>query len=110
MISINKKAAALMLGLVLMLAAVVPASAQSRFGGSMSNKEKIVTIGGAAAAGALIGAIAGGKKGAVIGGMIGGGAGAGVVYIKGKREEDRWERYDRWDYRSERRARRNWRR
>lgn len=110
MIAINKKACAVMLGLVLMLAAVIPASAQSRFGGSMSNKEKVATIGGAAAAGVLIGAIAGGKKGALIGGLIGGGAGAGVVYIKGKREEDRWERFGRRDFRERRALRRNFRR
>jgi len=44
-----------------------------------------VTIGGAAAAGAVIGAVADGKKGAGIGALIGAGAGTGVVLVdKGK--------------------------
>lgn len=89
------------LSLVLMFAAVIPASAQSRFGGSMSTKSKIKYIGGGAAAGAIIGGLLKGKKGAVIGGLLGGGAGAGYVYVKGKREEDRYESYGRY-YRSRR--------
>lgn len=36
-------------------------------------------IGGSAAAGALVGAIADGKHGAAVGGLVGGGAGTGVV-------------------------------
>ncbi len=82
----------MMLGLAIMMAAAMPASAQS-LGGSMSTKEKVATIGGSAAAGAVLGGLLKGKKGAVIGGLIGAGAGTGYVYIKGKREEDRYERY-----------------
>ena len=101
MISINKKFCALALSLVVMFAAVAPASAQSRFGGSMSTKKKAVIIGGGAVAGAVLGGILGGKKGAVLGGVLGGGGGAGYVYYKGKREEDRYGRYDDYrDYRS----------
>jgi uncharacterized membrane protein YebE (DUF533 family) len=95
MLAINKKFCVVALSLVLMFAAAMPASAsaQSSFGGSMSTKSKIKYIGGGAAAGAIIGGLLSGKKGAVIGGLLGGGAGAGYVYIKGKREEDRYGRY-----------------
>jgi hypothetical protein len=93
MLAINKKLCAVALSLVLMFAAAVPASAQSSFGGSMSTKSKVKYIGGGAAAGAIIGGLLKGKKGAIIGGLLGGGAGAGYVYIKGKREEDRYGRF-----------------
>lgn len=43
-------------------------------------------IGGGAAAGALLGALADGKKGAAIGAAIGGGAGATGAYLTGKKE------------------------
>src|SRR5207253_10125778 len=43
-------------------------------------------IGGGAAAGALIGALAGGGKGAAIGAVVGGGAGTGVAAATGKQE------------------------
>lgn len=99
MIKINRKLCAVALGLALLLAVAMPASAQSRFGGSMSTKKKVGIIAGGAAAGALIGGMMNGKKGAVIGGVIGGGAGAGYVYIEGKREEDRWAEYDDYRYR-----------
>jgi hypothetical protein len=43
-------------------------------------------IGGGAAAGAIIGAIAGGGKGAAIGTVVGAGAGTGTAYATGKQE------------------------
>lgn len=49
-----------------------------------ATKRNVVFIGGGAAAGALIGAIAGGGKGAGIGALVGGGLGAaGAVFSKG---------------------------
>ena len=52
-------------------------------GHTKSNAEK---IGGGAAAGAVIGALAGGGKGAAIGTLAGGGAGTGVAAYTGKQE------------------------
>jgi hypothetical protein len=53
--------------------------------GRSSAKRNAVFIGGGAAGGALIGAIAGGGKGAGIGALLGGGLGAaGAVFSKGK--------------------------
>src|SRR5262249_61750236 len=89
MLTINKKLCAVALSLVI-FAAVIPASAQSPFGGSMSNGEKAGIIAGGAAAGAVIGGLLGGKKGAIIGGVAGAGGGAGYVYIRGRQEEERW--------------------
>ena len=52
--------------------------------GSSATKRNVVFIGGGAATGALIGAIAGGGKGAGIGALIGGGLGtAGALFSKG---------------------------
>ena len=52
--------------------------------GRSATKRNVVFIGGGAAAGALIGAIAGGGKGAGIGALVGGGLGAaGAVFSKG---------------------------
>jgi len=99
MIKINRKLGSLVLSLALLFAIAVPASAQSRFGGSMSTKKKVGVIGGGAAAGALLGGLLKGKKGAVIGGLIGAGAGAGYVYVEGKREEDRYGEYGYYRYR-----------
>ncbi|HJQ70551.1 MAG TPA: hypothetical protein VKA70_16355 [Blastocatellia bacterium] len=116
MIKVNRKLCAGALSLALLLAVAMPASAQSRFGGSMSTKKKVGIIAGGAAAGALLGGVINGKKGAVLGGVIGGGAGAGYVYIEGKREEDRYAEYDYYRYRDYRRDdyrrfnRRNYRR
>src|SRR5262249_13866904 len=93
MLTLTKKVCAATLGLALLLAATSIASAQSRFGGSMSTKEKAAYIGGGAAAGALIGGLLGGRKGAVLGGLLGAGGGAGWVYYKGRQEEDRYGRY-----------------
>ncbi len=87
----------MVLSLALLMVAVAPANAQS-FGGSMSTKKKVAIIGGGAAAGAVAGGLLGGKKGAAIGAAVGGGAGTAYVYIKGKREEDRWEEYGYRDY------------
>jgi hypothetical protein len=46
----------------------------------------VTKIGGGAAAGALIGALAGGGKGALIGTAVGAGAGTGVAAATGKEE------------------------
>lgn len=52
--------------------------------GQSATKRNVVFIGGGAATGALIGAIAGGGKGAGIGALIGGGLGtAGALFSKG---------------------------
>jgi hypothetical protein len=93
MITLNKKLCAVTLGLALLLAVGSTANAQSRFGGSMSKKEKAAYIGGGAAAGALIGGLLGGKKGAVIGGLVGAGGGTGYVYLRGRQEEERYYGY-----------------
>ena len=56
--------------------------------GSGQRKRDVVFIGGGAATGALIGAIAGGGKGAAIGAILGGAAGTGArVYEKEKEAE-----------------------
>ncbi|HSB09340.1 MAG TPA: hypothetical protein VLM38_07485 [Blastocatellia bacterium] len=88
-----KKLSAGMLALALLFAITTSANAQSRFGGRLSTKEKAAYIGGGAVAGAVIGGLLGGKKGAVIGGLLGAGGGTGVVYLKGRRDEDRYGRY-----------------
>jgi hypothetical protein len=93
MITLTKKISAATIVLALLLAVGSTANAQSRFGGRLSGKEKAAYIGGGAAAGALLGGLLGGKKGAVIGGLLGAGGGAGVVYYKGKQDEDRYGRY-----------------
>jgi hypothetical protein len=49
-------------------------------------KSNATKIGGGAAAGAVIGAIAGGGKGAAIGSVVGAGAGTGVAAATGKQE------------------------
>ncbi len=49
-------------------------------------KSNATKIGGGAAAGAVIGAIAGGGKGAAIGTLVGAGAGTGVAAATGKEE------------------------
>jgi hypothetical protein len=101
MIRFNKKICTVVLSLALLFAIAIPASAQSRFGGSMSTKKKVGIIGGGAAAGAIVGGLLGGKKGAVIGGLLGAGGGAGYVYVEGRRERDRYGEYGyyRDDYR-----------
>jgi hypothetical protein len=54
--------------------------------GKSHTKSNATKIGGGAAAGALIGALAGGGKGAAIGTVAGAGAGTGVAAATGKQE------------------------
>ena len=54
--------------------------------GKSHTKSNVEKIGGGAAAGALIGALAGGGKGAAIGAGAGGAAGTGVAAYTGKQE------------------------
>jgi hypothetical protein len=54
--------------------------------GKSHTKSNAVKIGGGAAAGAVIGALAGGGKGAAIGTLAGGAAGTGVAAYTGKQE------------------------
>jgi hypothetical protein len=62
----------------------VTADNEGEVSGRSAMKRNVVFIGGGAAAGALIGAIAGGGKGAGIGAIVGGGLGAaGAVFSKG---------------------------
>ena len=87
-----KRVSIAILSLVIMFGAVSVSNAQS-FGGRMSTRDKVKWIGGGAAAGAVIGGLLNGKKGAAIGAVVGGAAGAGTVYIKGRRDEERYGRY-----------------
>jgi hypothetical protein len=62
----------------------VTADNEGEVSGRSATKRNVVFIGGGAATGALIGAIAGGGKGAGVGALIGGGLGAaGAVFSKG---------------------------
>jgi hypothetical protein len=62
----------------------VIADNEGEVSGRSATKRNVVFIGGGAATGALIGAIAGGGKGAGIGAIVGGGLGAaGAVFSKG---------------------------
>jgi hypothetical protein len=63
----------------------VQSSALRRQGRSHT-KSNVTKIGGGAAAGAVIGALAGGGKGAAIGTLAGGAAGTGLAAATGKRE------------------------
>ena len=54
--------------------------------GESHKKRDIEMMGGGAAAGAVIGAIAGGRKGAAIGTLVGGGGGTAVAAETGKKE------------------------
>ncbi len=54
--------------------------------GKSHTKSNVTKIGGGAAAGAVIGALAGGGKGAAIGSLAGGAAGTGVAAYTGKQE------------------------
>ncbi len=54
--------------------------------GKSHTKSNVTKIGGGAAAGAVIGALAGGGKGAAIGSLAGGAAGTGVAAATGKQE------------------------
>lgn len=63
----------------------IVASSDVKQSGASRGKRSAETIGGGAALGALIGAVAGGGKGAAIGAVVGGGAGTGVqVFTKGQ--------------------------
>ena len=65
----------------------IPVSSSAyRVTGKSHTKSNVTKIGGGAAAGALIGAIAGGGKGAAIGTVAGAGAGTGVAAATGKQE------------------------
>lgn len=62
--------------------------AEGQVSGKKTSNRKLKFIGGGAAGGALIGALAGGGKGALIGGAIGGGGGfLGERFTKGKNAE-----------------------
>jgi hypothetical protein len=65
--------------------AILKTSAYSRKGESHT-KSNVTKVGGGAAAGAIIGAIAGGGKGAAIGSLAGGAAGTGVAAATGKKD------------------------
>ena len=66
----------------------VNADNEGEVSGRSAVKRNVVFIGGGAATGALIGAIAGGGKGAGIGAIVGGGLGAaGAVFSKGHEAE-----------------------
>ena len=54
--------------------------------GKSHTKSNVTKIGGGAAAGAVIGALAGGGKGAAIGSVVSAGAGTGVAAATGKEE------------------------
>lgn len=56
--------------------------------GTSNQKRDAVFIGGGAATGALIGAIAGGGKGALIGGILGGGLGTGARVLEKEKEAE----------------------
>ena len=65
---------------------VAVSSSPYRMTGKSHMKSNATKIGGGAAAGAIIGAIAGGGKGAAIGTLVGAGAGTGVAAATGKEE------------------------
>lgn len=66
----------------------VNADNEGEVSGRSATKRNVVFIGGGAATGALIGAIAGGGKGAGIGAIVGGGLGAaGAMFSKGHEAE-----------------------
>jgi hypothetical protein len=66
----------------------VTADNEGGVSGRSATKRNVVFIGGGAATGALIGAIAGGGKGAGIGAIVGGGLGAaGAVFSRGHEAE-----------------------
>ena len=114
-----KKIFGLLMSIVLLAGAALPASAQTRRGTYATraaqqrayeqrqrqvyydrrddrsfveeHRDKI-TVAGGTAAGALVGALAGGKKGAVIGALVGAGASALYTYKLRDKTDDRWRR------------------
>ena len=94
MINLRTTVGGIALSLLVMFAAVSPASAQRRWRDrdrDMSNGAKAGVIAGGAVAGAVIGGLLKGKTGAVVGGLIGGGAGTGYVLLKDRNDnDDRW--------------------
>lgn len=96
MVNLRTKLGGMVLSLVVLFAAVAPASAQGRDrwwrdrDRGLSTGAKVGTIAGGAAAGALIGGLLKGKTGALVGGLIGGGAGTGYVLLKDRDDDDRW--------------------
>ena len=66
----------------------VNADNEGTVSGKKNQKRDAVFIGGGAAAGALIGAIAGGGKGAAIGAILGGGLGTGARVYEKEQEAD----------------------
>jgi hypothetical protein len=66
----------------------VNADNESTVKGQSNRKRDEVFIGGGAATGAIIGAIAGGGKGAAIGAIVGGALGAGGRYVEKEQEAD----------------------
>ncbi|HEX8190236.1 MAG TPA: glycine zipper domain-containing protein [Pyrinomonadaceae bacterium] len=114
-----KKIFGLVMGIVLLAGAALPAAAQTPRRGTYAaraarqrayeqrrrvyydrrddrsfvdeHRDKI-TVAGGTAAGAVVGALAGGKKGAVIGALVGAGASALYTYKLRDKAEGRWRR------------------
>jgi hypothetical protein len=114
-----KKIFGLIMSIVLLAGAALPASAQTRRGTYASraaqqrayeqrrrqvyydrrddrsfvgeHRDKL-TVAGGAAAGAVVGALAGGKKGSIIGALVGAGASALYTYKLRDKDDDRWRR------------------
>jgi hypothetical protein len=108
----------LLMSIVLLAGAVVPASAQTRRGTYATraaqqrayerqrreyddrrddrsfvkeHRDKL-TVAGGTVAGAVVGAVAGGKKGAIIGALVGAGASALYTYKLRDKDVDGWRR------------------
>jgi YmgG-like glycine-zipper protein len=111
-----KKIFGLIMSIVLLAGAALPASAQTRRGAYASraaqqrayeqrrrvyydrrddrsfaseHRDKL-TVAGGTAAGAVVGALAGGKKGAIIGALVGAGASALYTYKLRDKNDNRW--------------------
>ena len=115
-----KKIFGLVMSIVLLAGAALPAAAQTRRGpyASRAAQQRIyerqrrehyndryddrsfvdehrdkITVAGGTVAGAVVGALAGGKKGAVIGALVGAGASALYTYkVRDKDDDYRWRR------------------
>lgn len=114
-----KKIFGLIMSIVLLAGAALPASAQTRRGVYASraaqqrayeqqrrrvyydrsndrsfaseHRDKL-TVAGGTAAGAVVGALAGGKKGSIIGALVGAGASALYTYKLRDKQDNRWRR------------------